>query len=282
MRGLSVAALICFVAASGVQRAAAQGSKGSPKIDRMYVFGDSYSDIGEGYLDGNGPTAVAYFAERLGFKLWPSNTPDVGGKSLDYAVSGAKSGAGAGHDEGGFRLGYGMKNQVDDFAAKVRSGGIKFRPESTLFFIAGGLNDKTEPEGFTVKNEEGEMRTLYGLGARRFMVALMPTLIPNFADVGKRLNPQLEKIPAEMTAELKGARISLSHWGGFFDAVMRDPRKYGITNTTDPCAGREIRNEDTTPCAAPETYFYFHHSHPSTVTHKAVGGMMYDEVMGAK
>jgi phospholipase/lecithinase/hemolysin len=55
----------------------------------MYVFGDSYSDIGEGYLDGNGPTAVAYLAERLGFKLYPSNTADVRGKSLDYAVSGA-------------------------------------------------------------------------------------------------------------------------------------------------------------------------------------------------
>ena len=30
------------------------------RYSRLYVFGDSYSDIGAGYIDGNGPTAVAY------------------------------------------------------------------------------------------------------------------------------------------------------------------------------------------------------------------------------
>ena len=30
------------------------------RYTRLYVFGDSYSDIGAGYIDGNGPTAVAY------------------------------------------------------------------------------------------------------------------------------------------------------------------------------------------------------------------------------
>ena len=38
-------------------------------VKRLYVFGDSYSDIGEGYLDGDGPTAVAYFAKRLGLSV---------------------------------------------------------------------------------------------------------------------------------------------------------------------------------------------------------------------
>ena len=32
----------------------------------LYVFGDSYSDSGAGYVDGNGPTAVVYLAQRLG------------------------------------------------------------------------------------------------------------------------------------------------------------------------------------------------------------------------
>jgi phospholipase/lecithinase/hemolysin len=30
------------------------------RYTRLYVFGDSYSDIGAGYIDGNGPTAVFY------------------------------------------------------------------------------------------------------------------------------------------------------------------------------------------------------------------------------
>jgi phospholipase/lecithinase/hemolysin len=84
----------------------------------MYVFGDSYSDIGEGYLDGNGPTAVAYLAQRLGFDLVPANAANIAGQSLDFAISGAQTGSGTGNKNGNFLLGYGMRNQVDDFAAR--------------------------------------------------------------------------------------------------------------------------------------------------------------------
>ncbi len=108
---------------------------------RLYVFGDSFSDIGEGYLDGNGPTAVAYLAEKLGFKLLPSNSPQIADASLDFAISGARTDESPGNKIGGFLLGYGMKNQVADFAALVRSHKIKFAPKATLFYIAGGLND---------------------------------------------------------------------------------------------------------------------------------------------
>ena len=40
------------------QSAATSGQ--TTRYSRLYVFGDSYSDIGAGYIDGNGPTAVAY------------------------------------------------------------------------------------------------------------------------------------------------------------------------------------------------------------------------------
>jgi phospholipase/lecithinase/hemolysin len=251
-------------------------------ITRMYVFGDSYSDIGEGYLDGNGPTAVAYLADRLGFKLEPSNTAEPRGKSLDYAVSGAQSGSGAGRTIKGALLGYGMKNQVADFAAKVQAHAIEFDPATTLFFIAGGLNDGKLPDGTTATNEKDEIRTLYGLGARRFVVANMPEAIPGFGVTGKRLNPSLMLIPREMAAELKDIRISLSHWGSFFDQVLQAPQQYGLTNTTDACAGREIFDQDATPCAHPETYFYYHPVHPSTATHRVVGDKLYAEITAAK
>ncbi len=164
-------------------------------ITRMYVFGDSYSDIGEGYLDCNGPTAVAYLAGRLGFKLEPSNIAEPRGKSLDYAVSGAQSGSGTGRTTKGALLGYGMKNQVADFAAKVQAHAIEFDPAATLFFIAGGLNDGKLPDGTTATNEKDEIRTLYSLGARRFVVTNMPEAIPGFGITGRRLNPSLTLIP---------------------------------------------------------------------------------------
>jgi hypothetical protein len=62
-------------------------------------------------------------------------------------------------------------------------------------------------------------------------VALLPTEIPASREPGLRLNPQLRRIPAGMRAELTSAEIAMS--GSYFDDVLRDPRRYGIENTTD-------------------------------------------------
>lgn len=278
----SLLAALLFACAPLSSHAAtvAANSKSMHAVKRMYVFGDSYSDIGAGYLDGNGPTAVAYLAQRLGLKLLPANDAAASNQGLDFAISGAQTGSGAGQRLGEALLGYGMRNQVDDFAARVRSHSITFDPNKTLFFFAGGLNDKNLPTGETVANLEGEIRTIHSLGGLHFMVALLPTAIPDFSTVGERLDPALAKIPDELNAELADARVNLSQWGPFYDEVMRDPAKYGITNTEDQCAGRAIFHQDATQCASPTTHFYYHHGHPSTAVHKIVGGMLYGEVRG--
>lgn len=269
---ISAALLFSTLCSAGVR------AQTSAPIKRLYVFGDSYSDIGEGYLDGNGPTAVAYFADRLGIKLYPSNVSGETDKSLDFAVSGASTGSGKIRKLKDALLDFGMRDQVDDFAARVHAHRISFDPKTTLFYIAGGLNDRKLISETTVSNLEGEIRTLYELGARRFEIALLPTTIPAFAEVGIRLNPRLTSICTELRPQLPGAELKLSHWGHFFDEVMQHPEQYEIKNTVDACAGREIFNEDTTPCAHPETYFYYHHGHPSTAVHKAVGDMLFDEL----
>jgi phospholipase/lecithinase/hemolysin len=245
---------------------------------RLYVFGDSYSDIGEGYLDGDGPTAVAYLARHLGINLRPSNDPRIAGQSLDFAVSGARTGEGAGNKIGGVLLGYGMRNQVNDFVALVKSRKIAFTPEETLFFIAGGLNDSQLPTETTVASLKSEIETLYELGARHFALAVLPEAIPNFSAVGKRLNPVLVLIPAQLAGELPQAKIHLSQWGSFFDDVMRSPTQYGIRNTTDACAGRAIFKQDTAECQSPADHFYYHAGHPSTAVHKIVGEKLYREL----
>ena len=257
----------------------ATGSEG-PKFDRLYVFGDSYSDTGAGYVDGNGPTAVAYLAGHMGLKLAPSTASGAAKTSLNFAVSGAQTGSGAGTKIGNALLGLGMQNQVEDFSNRVRSGGLKFKAESTLFYIAGGLNDGKLPSETTVANITGIIRSLYGLGARHFQLAMLPTAIPAFSAVAKRLNPELEKIPSAMAVEFPKARFTLSRWGAYFDEVMEQPEKYGITNTTGACAGRELFHQDATPCANPSAYFYYHDGHPSTAVHKIVGEKLYTELTG--
>ena len=246
---------------------------------QLYVFGDSYSDSGSGYVDGNGPTAVAYLAQRLGIPFTYYGDPGSKGKGLNFAVSGAGTGAGAGRRfPTGEMLSFGMKNQVDNFVTFSKSGDIpKFDPEQTLFYFAGGLNDRGKPEGYTRTNIEAEIETLYALGARRFMVAILPTKIPQFATAGTAFNPELAKIPGEERALHPDIRIANSNWGAFMDEVITNPAKYGFTDTTHPCTGRAIHHQDTTPCASPDTYFFYHEGHPSTATHRVVGDMLYTE-----
>ncbi len=255
---------------------------GAPRYDRVYVFGDSYSDIGEGYLDGNGPTAVAYLAEHLGTPLRPSNDAKSADGSLDFAISGAQTGAGEGRKIGKALLGWGMVNQVDDFAGRVRSKAIRFDPDTTLFFIAGGLNDGRLPSETTVTNLKRLIKTLYSVGGRHFRLALLPASIPSFSKVAQRLNPEISRIPDQIASELPGAQVRLSRWGPYFDEVMESPERYGIKNTTDACAGRAIFKQDATPCPAPSTYFYYHAGHPSTAVHKIVGEKLYEEVQGSR
>jgi phospholipase/lecithinase/hemolysin len=249
-----------------------------PHILRLYVFGDSYSDNGAGYVDGDGPTAVAYLARRLGLELKPATAQTAASDSLNFAVSGAQTGHGAGRNVKDAQLGRGMMEQVDDFLLRSKARRVEFDSNTTLFFLAGGLNDRRLPSADTVANLETEIRKLYEAGARRFRVALLPTAIPAFSEVGVRLNPALRRIPEEIGAQLPEARIGLSNWGGFFDEVMQNPPRYGITNTADKCAGRAIFDEDPTPCANPAAFYYYHAGHPSTAVHKVVGDKLFEEL----
>jgi hypothetical protein len=174
-------------------------------------------------------------------------------------------------------LGYGMMNQVGDFAARVKSGEIAFDPETTLFFLAGGLNDGRRETAMTLANLRQELQILRQLGGRHFTIALLPTKIPQFAAVGLRLNLAYEQF---VDQEGSAARVDvwLNHWGAAFDEVMEHPAEYGIINTTSACAGRAIFDQDPSPVGDPATYFFYHEGHPSTAVHRVVGKKLFAEI----
>ena len=193
--------------------------------------------------------------------------------SLNCAGSGASSGRGEGRKIKDALLARETVEQVDDFAGRVKAKRVEFAPSTTLSSLAERLNDGRLPDGEVVANLESEIRKLYEVGGRRFRVALLPTEIPASQEPGLRLNPQLRRIPAEMRADPTSAEIAKS--GPYFDDVPRDPRRYGIENTTDkvrrPGAVRRRRDavcterivghseegahtalEESCPCHAPD------------------------------
>jgi phospholipase/lecithinase/hemolysin len=278
MRRLKLALPLLCACAAVAQVAPAPATNAHP-YTMLYVFGDSYSDSGAGYVDTNGPTAVVYLAQRLGIPFTYYGDSGSKGKGLNFAVSGASSGEGAGRQlPTGGMLGFGMKNQIENFVQASKSGAIpKIDPANTMFFFAGGLNDGRRPEGFVRTNLEAEIDTLYDLGARRFMVAILPTKIPQFAVAGTRVNPELEKIPDEERAKHPDIRIAKSDWGAFFDEVITKPAKYGLTDTTTHCAERPFGPQKIETCTNPDAHFFYHEGHPSTAAHRAVGDMLYRE-----
>ena len=267
--------LLALAIVSPLMAQSAATSGPTTRYSRLYVFGDSYSDIGAGYIDGNGPTAVAYLGWLMGLQV-ASSKAATADKSLIFAVSGAGTGEGAGQQVKEALLGYGMMNQVRDFAARVKSGEIAFDPQTTLFFLAGGLNDGRQETAITLASLRQELQILRELGGRHFTIALLPTKIPQFAAVGLRLNPAYEQFVRQEAAA--GFDLWLNHWGAAFDEVMEHPAAHGIVNTTSACAGRAIFDQDPTPVGDPATYFFYHEGHPSTAVHRIVGRKLFEEI----
>jgi len=276
MRRVIAPLLLALAIVSPLLAQSAATSAPTTRYSRLYVFGDSYSDIGAGYIDGNGPTAVAYLGWLMGLQVASSKASNAAGKSLVFAVSGAGSGEGTGRQVKEAFLGYGMINQVRDFAARVKAGEIGFDPQTTLFVLAGGLNDGRQETSTTLANLRQHIQILRELGGRHFTLALLPTKIPQFAAVGARLNPAYEQFVRQESAP--GLDLWLNHWGAAFDDVMDHPAAYGIVNTTSACAGRTIFDQDPTPVADPATYFFYHEGHPSTAVHRIVGKKLFEEI----
>ncbi|QNK02882.1 SGNH/GDSL hydrolase family protein [Dyella telluris] len=254
-------------------------ARASADIQRLYVFGDSYSDMGAGFLAGNGPTSVAYLAKRLNLPLRHSREKDADEGSIDFAVAGAATGLNPGVNTNGLLLEVGMINQVQDFAARVRGKAITFDPDTTLFFIAGGLNDDKTPLDVSVANITRQITLLKSVGARHVVLALLPVKVPDFAEAAKRLNPAYEKLVPALRGQL-GIDIRLSQWGRYIDEIISHPQAYGITNTSDPCAfSVELGEKKAPPCADPRTYFYYYTGHPSSWVNQRVGDKLYDEIV---
>jgi cholinesterase len=244
-------------------------------INDLFVFGDSYSDTGSYTVATNGTTWAGYLAQDFGITLTTINTPDPGTDGVNFAESGARVFVGPTSPATQPRS---LVQQVAEFQNYVTAGEVTFDPYTTLFFLAGGLNDHDLVTSAQVNAATAQMvASLYSLGARLFEIALLPADVSFFTDSANNFNPGYMALVPKLQAEYPDAVFALTNWGPDYDAILSHPSAYGLTNTTDPCAPPPSYTQQ---CSTPDTYFYYYPLHPSTFVHQIVGNEIYQEVLG--
>jgi phospholipase/lecithinase/hemolysin len=243
----------------------------TPSYDAIYVFGDSYCDVGNifiatggaepaaPYYNGrwsNGPIWIEHVAGGLGLPMLPSL---AGG--TDYAFGGAFATAPQGA----------IPSVPEQVGLYLSQHGGKADPNA-LYVIEGGGNDILDATGgspdalaFQIATAIAESElALRRAGAKHFV-------IPNLFDVGLipagQANATFDHAAVVATNRYLNLLLGLEDWiegvhilrldvYSLLESIENDPTHYGFTNITTPCL-------TTSVCADPDHTFFWDVHHPT-------------------
>jgi phospholipase/lecithinase/hemolysin len=273
-RALWVLMIVAFVGLAPIRIQAS-----APSYDAIYVFGDSYCDVGNIFLAtsrtqppppyyngrfSNGPIWIEHVAGSYGLPMLPSL---AGG--TDYAFGGAWVTA---PQPIGTSFIPSVPQQVDLYLSQH---GGKADPKA-LYVIEGGGNDILDttsgsPEALAFQIALGIAESELALrqaGAQHFV-------IPNLFDVGLlpagQANARFDHEAVLATNKylnillgfedhLERVRILRLDVFSLLNALEKDPTHFGFTNVTTPCL-------TTTVCADPDHTFFWDTHHPTEFGH---------------
>jgi phospholipase/lecithinase/hemolysin len=279
--------LVCLAFTSSSAHAA------KPTYDAIYVFGDSYCDVGNifaltggaepvspPYFHGrfsNGPIWVEHVASALGLPMLPSEVPTLPSQAAgtDYAFGGAwatepqVTGVGTIPD---------VPQQVALYLS--RHGG-KADPKA-LYILEGGGNDiighigvsgtSANQLGFQIATSIAESEALLRhAGAKNFLipdlfnVGLLPAAQgdPSFANAASvATNHYLNELLG-VEGFLQGIRIQRLNVFTLFKAIQTDATHFGFTNITTPC----VDSTTGTICSDPDHTLFWDTYHPTVFGH---------------
>ena len=279
LRNMGMAALMLVVPITS--RAASH-----PPFDAIYVFGDSYCDVGNifaatkgavpaaPYYNGrfsNGPIWIDHLAGTYGLKITPSLT---GG--TDYAFGGAEVTASV--PEGAFSI-PSIPQQV---ALYLSQHNFKADPKA-LYIMEGGGNDILDATGGSPNALGGEIA--YGLlssiallqhaGARYFFVpslfnvGLLPASVASgnttFALAASQAANKDLDAGLFIESFLPNTHIYRIDTFSLLQAIVTDGSHYGFTDVTDPCLN--VSTPQPTLCSNPYTNFFWDAEHPTIFGH---------------
>jgi outer membrane lipase/esterase len=275
-------------------------------ITSLYVFGDSLSDQGNGFIltggfppapyaqrASNGPVAVERLAADLGIALAPAA---LGG--TNYAVVGAATGlvlipgssppafvdniAAISYGQPAL-LGTSLLNQVAEFLLT----GPVIDPAGSLFFVWGGANDfSINPSAQTAVNAATNIATainaLYLDGARQFLVPNLPDLsrtpygqaLPPFERAGLQaltvgFNNTLAAALSALSG-LPGIDITTVDTFALVNTILANPGAFGFSNVSSPCLTGDFA-AGAVICPNPGTFVFWDSLHPTTAAHGVLG-----------
>lgn len=271
-----------------------------PKIEQIYTFGDSLSDVGNvynltlaaqnigypppPYFKGrfsNGIVWVEYLAEKLKLNPVPFTTLSTDVCSVRDGVNYAFGGSSSGLNNTIFPNEPipGTLAQVNLYTSSLAAKQKSANPKA-LYIVWAGANDYlngnvTNPQQ-PVENISKAVTTLANIGAKNIMVL-------NLADLGKlpgtrrtQFSTQLSLLTSTHNAGLSNAVKNLSKQLGpktnlmlvdvntLFKTVNQFPGAFGFTNVTDACL------TNNTVCSKPDQYLFWDDIHPTTSAHKQV------------
>jgi len=260
-----------------------------PTYDAIYVFGDSYCDVGNIYLATSGalPASPPYYNGRFsngpiwvehvaGFLKLPIQPYLAGG--TDFAFGGAEVTAPVVTAEGT------IPSVPEQVALYLKLHDGKADPKA-LYIIEGGGNDILNATGGSAEDLGFKIATgiaasellLRQAGARNF-------LIPNLFNVGLlpggQANAKFAGAASEATNSwlntllavegfLEDVHILRLDVFSLINSVQTDPTNFGFTNVTTPC----LNPVTSAVCSDPDHTFFWDVEHPTELGHSffAVG-----------
>lgn len=280
----------------------------TPTIQHIYAFGDSLSDPGNvfsasvlvagaglpppPYFEGrfaNGYIWVDYLAERLGLHLSPIVQLQDRRSAISFAYGGATSGS-----ENVINTALpGLLQEIEQFQQFITPD--KLSPDSlyTLWigandYLPDSLSNTSSGSEFTLQEQSSQsvenivtaIRSLYGLGARRFMVSNLPALgaTPRARSLGQETARRLNQITQQHNQSLDRQLNSLEQTlpdlhlirlnvEQLFEQAVQG--QFAFTNVENPCFNRTTKQV----CANPDQYLFWDALHPTTAAHRVVADL---------
>ncbi|MGV0028017.1 SGNH/GDSL hydrolase family protein [Phormidesmis priestleyi] len=247
--------------------------KSSDKINQLYVFGDSLSDVGVVFraTGGQYPPNPPYFEGRYSNgQVWVEHlaaqlalTPD---RNTNFACGGATTGTSSLNGIPG------VGGQVQNFVKANQ----KLDPNG-LYIVWAGANDYlygASNPAIVLENLSQAVAAIAHKGAKKILVANLPDLgqLPTtrnnlnagaLSSITKAHNLGLSKTLHQLSQLQPETTIVQLDAYALYREAIENPAQFGFTNVTSACLDGA--------CGQPDRFLFWDGIHPTTAAHRILG-----------